>query len=235
MLHTHTDTHTSSPPTGASDGPNTLTIGGATLIATCVNNYVLLAKLDGRTAVWEYYSALWTDTNTLNSGSSSMNAMVDAKLDAYLRYPVQRLRVGMADVSAAGPSGARWLDLPLGRTYGSVRDVMASGFVPTAVGRQAWKDLVGPSASLQYNCNREGFTNQPGASNQMAVRIGILSNQEYDCGSPDSAIGFGMVQTGLYYAMPAVQFTVGNYALWCADSVDNGPQSIGKFGYLLGQ
>lgn len=63
----------------------------------------------------------------------------------------------------------------------------------TSLGRNTWKKLIGSDASLQLNCNREGF-NVMGSVGGSKVRIGIIGNQENDCASPaspDSRIGFG--------------------------------------------
>ena len=45
-------------------------------------------------------------------------------------------------------------------------------------------------ASLQPNCNKEGFNVQ--CSNNWKSRIGILGNNEPDCETCDSVIGFGI-------------------------------------------
>ena len=41
------------------------------------------------------------------------------------------------------------------------------------------------------NCNLIGFNCFPGPATSNRVRIGIVTNQENDCGSCDSRIGFG--------------------------------------------
>ena len=57
------------------------------------------------------------------------------------------------------------------------------------MGRNAWRTLVG-SPSLQPFCNAEGFNMVSGGDYQ-AVRLGVLTNQENDCDSADSRLGFG--------------------------------------------
>ena len=60
------------------------------------------------------------------------------------------------------------------------------------MGRDMWKTLIGSQAFLQANCNREGFnvmTDKDG--NWPRARIGILGNNEKNCFSCDSRIGFG--------------------------------------------
>ncbi len=62
----------------------------------------------------------------------------------------------------------------------------------TSLGRDTWKALIGSEAFLQAKCNKEGFnavTNKTGVWPK--ARIGILGNNENDCISCDSRIGFG--------------------------------------------
>lgn len=73
----------------------------------------------------------------------------------------------------------------------SLFSVIADGtFRPTSLGRNKWKSLIGSEASLQTGCNKEGF-NTESHSNYAKTRIGILGNDQGDCGTCDSKIGFG--------------------------------------------
>ena len=102
----------------------------------------------------------------------------------------------------------------------------------TNLGRDEWKKLVGPQASLQNNCEREGFNAKGDTRFYLSkARIGIIGNQENNCNSPDSRIGFGTGGEGL----PSTQYgenTCGNEAHW---SSDNGDTSIRAMGYILVQ
>ena len=75
----------------------------------------------------------------------------------------------------------------------SLYSLIAEGkYLPTSVGRATWKTLIGSQAFLQANCQREGFnvmTDKDG--NWPRARIGILGNNEKDCKTCDSKIGFG--------------------------------------------
>ena len=95
------------------------------------------------------------------------------------------------------------------------------------LGRHTWKKLIGNQASLQRNCNREGF-NLKSPNYHSEARIGIISNQENDCASPDSRIGFG---TGGY---PNGHNTCGNVAS-AIHHPDNGGKDIRAMGYILVQ
>ena len=55
------------------------------------------------------------------------------------------------------------------------------------MGRASWTSLMS-SPNLQENCNKEGFNVKTG---DVMVRLGIISNNELGCLSPDSWLGFG--------------------------------------------
>lgn len=66
----------------------------------------------------------------------------------------------------------------------------------TSVGRDTWKTLLTSQGSLQINCNQEGFNVMSGLGSNWntdwsKVRIDILANNNRDCISCDSRIGFG--------------------------------------------
>ena len=96
----------------------------------------------------------------------------------------------------------------------------------TSLGRDTWKELIASQASLQLNCNKEGFNVLIGSKQQSKARIGIVGNNENDCRSCDSRIGFG---TGGDYDDSN---TCGNEATYNAD---NGNQHIKAMGYILVQ
>ena len=96
----------------------------------------------------------------------------------------------------------------------------------TSLSREKWKSLIGQEGSLQPHCNTQGFNAVGTNPNHSKARIGIIANQENDCNSCDSRIGFG---TGGY---PDDSNTCGNEATW---SPDNGDKQIKAFGYILVQ
>ena len=98
----------------------------------------------------------------------------------------------------------------------------------TLLGRDTWKSLIGSKASLQHNCNREGFNAKSDRKQNSKARIGILSNNENECQSCDSRIGFG---TGGY---PDDSNTCGNEALAIYEA-DNSDKHIKAMGYILVQ
>ena len=105
----------------------------------------------------------------------------------------------------------------------SLRSLIADGkYRPTSLGRHTWKKLIGRQASLQRNCNQEGFNSQ----SYSKARIGIISNQENDCFTCDSRIGFGTE------GYPNDDNTCGNWARYGGDNSD---RNIKAMGYILVQ
>ena len=95
----------------------------------------------------------------------------------------------------------------------------------TSLGREAWKTLLGDHASLQLNCNQEGFNTE--CSNDFtSARIGIVTNNEEPCNSCNSWLGFGT--KGRINNIN----TCGNVAMHAAD---NGDKDIKAMGYVLVQ
>ncbi len=111
----------------------------------------------------------------------------------------------------------------INKNANSLYSVIADGkYRATSLGRNTWKTLLGSQASLQRNCNKEGFNAYTHALRPKA-RIGILGNNENDCNSIDSRLGFG---TG---GGTDDSNTCGNEA----EGGDNGVKKIKTMGYLL--
>ena len=114
----------------------------------------------------------------------------------------------------------------------SLYSLIADGqYRNTSLGRDTWKSLIGSDASLQFNCNREGFNaksdkQRHSGEDQSKARIGFLGNNENDCDKCDSRIGFG---TG---GLHDNSNTCGNEAIYVAD---NGNKHIKGIGYILVQ
>ena len=114
--------------------------------------------------------------------------------------------------------------LVISKSGTSVYSLIADGqYRPTSLGRDKWKTLIGSEASLQPNCNKEGF-NAVGSNEFWKARIGIIGNVQYHCRSCDSRIGFG---TGGKHDDTN---TCGNEATY---KPDNGDKHIKTMGYIL--
>ena len=112
----------------------------------------------------------------------------------------------------------------------SLYALIANGtYRAVSLGRNKWKSLIGPQASLQTNCNKEGFNvfcEASGSSKFSKARIGIIANNENDCLTCDSRIGYG---TG---GFEDDSNTCGNQATFYPD---NGNKHIKAMGYILVQ
>ena len=110
----------------------------------------------------------------------------------------------------------------------SLYSLIADGnYRATSLGRDTWKKLIGSQASLQLNCNKEGFNAFETVLGAQA-RIGIVSNNQNQCDSCNSRIGFG---TG---GSPDDKNTCGN-EVDGIDEPDNGEKHIKAMGYILVQ
>ena len=116
--------------------------------------------------------------------------------------------------------------IEISKSASSLYSLIADGqYRSTSLGRDKWKSVVGPDASLQLNCNMEGFNAECTMTGRSKARIGILGNDEHTyCDKCDSRIGFG---TGGY---PNNSNSCGNEA---RHSLDNGEKHIKAMGYIL--
>jgi len=142
----------------------------------------------------------------------------ETKLPTYWNTPFTKICLGMKIEQ-------QLKFIVVNKLANSLYSLIADGqYRNTSLGRNTWKTLIGSDASLQLNCSREGF-NAVGTSNSKSkARIGILGNEQNDCKSCDSRIGFG---TG---GKPHNQSTCGNAA---KHQADNGDKHIKAIGYIL--
>ena len=115
----------------------------------------------------------------------------------------------------------------INKSASSLYSLIADGkYRATSLGRNTWKKLIGSRASLQPNCNKEGFNAVGENHSHSKARIGYIANQENDCRTCDSRIGFG---TGGYHDDSN---TCGNQA---THNPDNDNKNIRAMGYILVQ
>ena len=115
----------------------------------------------------------------------------------------------------------------INRQANSLYSLIADGqYRDTSLGRDTWKSLIGSEASLQLNCNKEGFNAVSETSEYSKARIGIIGNGQEHCRSCNPRIGFG---TG---GQPDNTISCGNEA---SHTSDNGEKHIKATGYILVQ
>jgi hypothetical protein len=182
--------------------------------------WTLALKVDGRLQTFNYDALLWSDATLLNATSPGFDH-TEAKLETWNAVAFTELRVALEYPIDSGTIQS--LVLPIGAP--KLADLFAATAAPqvTTLGRDAWKGLMGAAASLQLNCNAEG-TNA--GNGQMRIRIGIIGNEQTDCGTPDSRIGVG--GAGATCLVDPAQ-TAGNSSCYGGD---NGDVELAAFGWV---
>ena len=144
----------------------------------------------------------------------------ETKLPTYWNTSFTKICLGMK-------IGNQTRFIVLSKRANSLYSLIADGnYRATSLGRDTWKSLIGSSASLQPHCNKEGFNCKSEESYRGKARIGFIGNNEDNCVSSDSRIGFG---TGGSHDNSN---TCGNEAM---HDVDNGDRHIKAMGYILVQ
>ncbi|KAL9953763.1 hypothetical protein ACROYT_G041226 [Oculina patagonica] len=147
--------------------------------------WTLVMKIDGAKATFRYDSQLWSNKIDFNlAGGKTGFDHHETKLLTYWNTPFSKICLGMK-------IGQQINFVVLDKQANSLYSLIADGqYRPTSLGRNTWKTLIGSLAHLQTNCNKEGFNAESSAKYSKA-RIGILGNNENDCNTCDSRIGFG--------------------------------------------
>ena len=170
---------------------------------------------------FHYDSDLWKNKNEFNllGGETGFDSQ-ETKLPTYWETPFSKICLGMK-------YGHHNRFIVINKQADSLYSLIADDqHRATSLSREKWKSLIGPESSLQSNCNLQGF-NAVGARPDLSkARIGIVGNEQNDCNSCDSRIGFG---TG---GLHDDSNTCGNDAMYEAD---NGDKHIKAFGYIFVQ
>lgn len=183
--------------------------------------WTMVMKMDGNKHTFTYDKALWSDKNTLNpqGGKTGFDSQ-ETKLPTYWDTPFSKICVGMK-------VGSQIKFLKIDQKADSLHSLIADGqHRATSLGRDAWKTLIGSDASLQRNCNIEGFNAKGSSGRHSRARIGIAANEQNNCASCDSRIGLG---TGGY---PEDNVSCGDVV---RHGGDNGDKTIKALGYILVQ
>jgi len=143
-------------------------------------------KIDGNKRTFHYNSRLWSNKETFNlAGGKTGFDTQETKLPTYWNTSFSKICLGMK-------IGLQIKFIVINKQADSLHSLIADGrYRNTSLGRNTWKFLIGSQASLQINCNKEGFNAVCSSSGHSKARIGIVGNNEHDCGDCDSRIGFG--------------------------------------------
>ena len=144
----------------------------------------------------------------------------ETKLETYWDTPFTKICLGMR---IPGEQNINFV--VINQAADSLYSLIADGqYRRTSLRRDKWKTLIGSQASLQLECNKEGFNAICTWSDHSRARIGFIGNNQIECSSCDSRIGFG---TG---GQPFDSNTCGNVA---KSAPDNGNKDIQAMGYIF--
>eukprot|EP00042_Codosiga_hollandica_P048252 m.538063 g.538063 ORF g.538063 m.538063 type:complete len:814 (-) comp57626_c0_seq1:115-2556(-) len=147
--------------------------------------WTLVMKASGSDSTWIYTNAIWSNQNTLNpNGFATGLDQAQLKSPMYWLMPFTQFRMGMRAPQSSGP--VNWANVAYSAS--SLYSQIADGNRRSGLfDKGTWQALAN-GGSLQSNCNQGGFNvNYPITQ----IRIGFLSNEQNDCGTPDSFIGLG--------------------------------------------
>ncbi|KAL9953890.1 hypothetical protein ACROYT_G041363 [Oculina patagonica] len=148
--------------------------------------WTLAMKIYGNARTFHYNSPYWSNKNAYNlAGGQTGFDSQETKLPTYWNTPFSKICLGMK-------IGQQINFIVINKQANSLYSLIADGqYRATSLGRDTWKTLIGSQAALQPNCNKEGFNAMSTSENHSKARIGFLANNDNDCGSCDSRIGFG--------------------------------------------
>jgi hypothetical protein len=187
-----------------------------------------MSKLFALQNEFNYSSSYWTNKETyaVEDGLEGLNEK-KTKLASYWNTPFNKICLGMKVNGST-----KWI--ASNYTTNSLHSVMEDGtFKGTTFGKEAWKSLINGS-SLQENCDVEGFNIQgvytyASLRWNINIRIGLVANNQNNCDTCDSCIGFGTSVRGCNDDVRNT--TCGNMA-FCGYSNN---KNTAAFGYILVQ
>ena len=136
---------------------------------------------------FRFSSGYWTDKSEYNpSGATTGFDSQETKLQTYWNTPFSKVCLGMK-------VNGQMKFAVINSQASSLHSLIADGqYRSTSLGRNKWIALTDSKAHLQPNCNKEGFNTQ---TIHRRARVGILGNNENDCNTCDSVMGFGLDST----------------------------------------
>jgi len=187
--------------------------------------WTMVMKVNGASSNLVYGAGYWENATLLNVNNIAEDA-VDSKFQSYVN-------LAFGEVMLKMKTGETWNRMQWAKAGNSMQAVMQGGHQTTGKTRAQWKAMM-PSSSLQPYCNVEGFNTlkygggwwDTGYYGVMRQRLGIVANQENNCGSCDSRLGIG---GGGSYCGPnsVASYAAGNFAYCSADAGDRSTQAIG--------
>ncbi|XP_068729935.1 uncharacterized skeletal organic matrix protein 5-like [Montipora capricornis] len=180
-------------------------------------------KIDGKKQTFLYDSTFWSNKTSYNlpGGQTGFDTQ-ETKLPTYWNTSFNKICLGMKISAAQHPNF-----VVINKRADSLYSLIADGqYRNVSLGLAEWKKLIGPQASLQTGCLMEGFNVLCSDTSHSKARIGVVRNNEDNCDSCDSRLGFGT--GGLYDSTSSC----GNNA---KHGGDNGDNDMKAMGYILVQ
>ncbi|KAL9952622.1 hypothetical protein ACROYT_G039898 [Oculina patagonica] len=145
-----------------------------------------IMKMDGNKSTFHFDSAYWSDQNYYNPSAWETGFDTqEAKLPSYWNTPFSKICLGMT-------IGQQIKFIVMNKQASTLYSLIADGQRrATSLGRNTWISLMDSYAYLDVNCNREGFNVVSDDSSMGKARIGILGNNDNDCVTCDTRMGFG--------------------------------------------
>ena len=150
--------------------------------------YILCGKIPASPAdtsnPWSYNGSRWSSSSPVNESQCQNTGSGDALNRAYYEYQTQTgFRFAMSSVTNV---------LQVARGGVTPRDAFTGSQYNTSLSRNDFLNWI-PESISQWNnqpqCNRYGFNRTD--SSRTGMRFGHTMNNENECNSNDSAIGFG--------------------------------------------
>ena len=137
-------------------------------------------------STFHYNSPYWSSTNSYNTLAWETGFDTqEAKLPTYWNTPFSKICLGMK-------IGQQIKFIVMNKQANSLYSLIADGQRRlTSLGRDTWLSLMGSYGYLESNCRREGFNILSDDTSMGKARIGIIGNNENDCVTSDTRIGFG--------------------------------------------
>jgi hypothetical protein len=157
--------------------------------------WMLAMRCANNTNTFRYAASYWTDSSTLNEGSDPLTNIDIKNNYLWQSFTFTQLRLTGSQTTTSYSSNAlvfTGFSTTLNTMFNAGNNIYDSNI---ALGRSAWlswfNSVTGTATSVfdnQPNCN----VDQINANYTYAgARVGIVFNNEGDCGSDDAAVGFG--------------------------------------------
>jgi len=150
--------------------------------------WTLALKINGQASTFGFTSGQWSSATPFDATSTDTSTN-EAEFESYSTMGFSSLQL----VMGSWPGNA--IVVPVGGNPANLLTAVTGGTINTTVGRAAWLDLL-PGVDVQLYCDDEGLNVYPTAG-FTAARIGLITNEQMDCSSPDTATGFGLNCDGI--------------------------------------